>query len=119
MRPDQSSIFAGTIMAENVQMRLRHILDSPEVPKDYSSILLAADSDNFEKLKSAYRACMDVPKLNERGSKPLEEILDLVDHAYEKARSDHDLTEVITYLTSIGVEALTALSVSVRHLEEF
>jgi endothelin-converting enzyme len=118
MRPDQGSVFAGTIMAENAQMRLRHILEAPEPPKDYSHILLSTDSENFEKLKLGYQACMDVPALNEKGSKPLQEVLDLVDKAYDNEATDsgHDLTDVVNYLTTIGVDALTTLSISVRDL---
>lgn len=117
MRPDQGSIFAGTIMEENAQMRLRHILESPQVP----GVPASDDKDNFQKLKAAYDACMDVPALKKRGSKPLEDMLAQIERIYPLGGGDsHEkLTDAILYLINIDVSALTAFSISVRCLAIF
>ncbi|KAL1982237.1 hypothetical protein VTN96DRAFT_1606 [Rasamsonia emersonii] len=110
MRPDQGSIFAGTIMEENAQMRLRHILESPQVP----GVPASADKDNFQKLKAAYDACIDVPALKKRGSKPLEDMLAQIERVYPLGHgsSREKLTDAILYLINIDVRALTAFSIS-------
>ncbi|KAL1961596.1 hypothetical protein VTN77DRAFT_1422 [Rasamsonia byssochlamydoides] len=115
MRPDQGSIFAGTIMQENAQMRLRHILESPQVPGDAAKAVQAsADSDNFYKLKAAYDACIDVSALQKRGSKPLEDVLAQIEKIYPLGDGDshENLTDAILYLIKIDVQALTAFSIS-------
>ncbi|OGE58017.1 hypothetical protein PENARI_c001G11077 [Penicillium arizonense] len=110
MRPDQGSIFAGTIMAENAQTRLRHILDRSEAPQP-------ADADNFKKLKAAYDACLDEPAINKRGTKPLADVLDELKKIYPaktglvKGAQEH-LTSAILYLLNAGVEALASPGVS-------
>ncbi|CAG8139255.1 unnamed protein product [Penicillium salamii] len=110
MRPDQGSIFAGTIMEENAQTRLRHILERSEPPEP-------SDADNFKKLKSAYDACLDEATVTKRGSKPLTDILDELKNIYPaktglvKGAQDH-LTNALLYLMNAGVEALTSSGVT-------
>lgn len=113
MRPDQGSVFAGTLMAENAQMRLRHILETPEAPEE--STLSSADKDNFKKLKSAYDACINVDALKKRGSEPLEEILKNIETIYSShgKHSENNLTDALLYLMQTDVSALTDFSISV------
>lgn len=115
MRSDQGSIFTGTSMAENAQMRLRHILESDQTQSEASS----PDSENFQKLKSAYGACLDESAVKERGSKPLEDVLAQLEHFYStrsvsETDSAKNLTNAVLYLTEIGVEALVDTSIGVR-----
>lgn len=111
MRPDQGSIFAGTIMAENAQTKLRHILERTEAPE-------SSDADNLKKLKAAYNACLDEATVNERGSKPLTNILDELKTIYPakvglvKGAQDQ-LTSALLYLANAGVEALASSGVTV------
>ncbi|KAJ9360622.1 endothelin-converting enzyme [Paecilomyces variotii] len=119
MRSDQGSLFAGTIMAENAQSRVRHILESSEVPGDSksASIKSSADSEIFEELKTAYNACIDECTVAERGVKPLEDVLSQIEKTYPTGKSSssdprENLTEVIQYLVEIGVEALVSPYVS-------
>ncbi|KAB8212336.1 hypothetical protein BDV34DRAFT_231853 [Aspergillus parasiticus] len=105
MRPDQGAIFAGTMMGENAQTRLRHLLSSSK-PSD------PADSNNFEKLKAAYTACMDESTVTKRGSKPLDNMLAELEKIFLRDSislkgSDTDLTKAILYLMESGVEALS------------
>ncbi|KAJ5878839.1 hypothetical protein N7455_002304 [Penicillium solitum] len=110
MRPDQGSIFAGTIMAENAQTKLRHILERTEAPQ-------SSDADNLKKLKAAYDACLDEATVNERGSKPLTNVLDELKTIYPakaglvKGAQDQ-LTSALLYLANAGVEALASSGVT-------
>jgi endothelin-converting enzyme len=114
MRPDQGSVFAGTLMAENAQMKLRHILEAPEAPEEQT--LSSADKDNFKKLKSAYNACINVDALKRRGSEPLEAILKNIEIIYSShgKHSERNLTDALLYLMQTDVSALIDFSISVR-----
>lgn len=85
LRPDQSDIFTGTMMAEASNKILRHILEQ----NSSASTLSAADQDNFNKLKDDYDACMNEEELQEIGLKPLQ---DLVGHVKMHFPSAIDLT---------------------------
>ncbi|EAW21324.1 M13 family metallopeptidase [Aspergillus fischeri NRRL 181] len=106
LRPDQGSIFTGTLMAEAAQMRLRHILESTSAPE-------AADEENFRKLKSAYNACLDEAAISKRGSEPLDALLAQFDDIYsaESAAvgSDVNITDAVLFLMNSGVTALVEM----------
>ena len=114
MRSDQGSIFAGTLMDENAETRLRHILERSD-PAD------AADTGNFQKLKSAYDACLDEPAARERASEPLLALLADLRRVYPTSNgvvggTAHHLTNAILLLLKSGVEALVAPNISVRSI---
>lgn len=111
MRSDQGSIFAGTIMHENAQTRLRHILDQAEAPNP-------SDAQNLKKLKTAYEACLDESTVRSRGSKPLDEMLAELRKIYPTniglvAGTQDHLTSVVLYLMKSGVDALVSSGVTV------
>lgn len=101
-------------MAENAQMRLRHILEAPEAPGEQA--LSSADKDNFKKLKSAYDACINVDALKKRGSHPLEEILKKIESIYslQGKDSENNLTDALLYLMQTDVSVLADFYISVR-----
>jgi endothelin-converting enzyme len=111
MRADQGSIFAGTIMAENSQTRLRHILERSEPPEK-------VDADNFKKLKAGYDACLNESAIRKRGTKPLADLLAELQKIYP-AKSDlvagtkDHLTPALLFLMKSGVDALVSSGVSV------
>jgi endothelin-converting enzyme len=122
LRPDQGDAFTGTIMSENSQMLLRHILEAP-YPKDsahsyFSPMQLAAsakdpDEANFDKMKAAYDACMDEDSVKKEGLKPLMEIINHVKELYPISVSgvnakDERLQTAILYLYQLGVTAIIA-----------
>ncbi|EAW09811.1 M13 family metallopeptidase [Aspergillus clavatus NRRL 1] len=108
LRPDQGSMFTGTLMAEAADMRLRHILESTSVPE-------AADEENFKKLKAAYSACLDEAAINKRGSQPLDALLARFEHIYTSgsgsSASDVNVTDAVLFLKQSGVIALVDLDV--------
>ena len=114
MRADQGSIFAGTIMEENSQTRLRHILERSEAPEK-------VDADNFQKLKAGYDACLDESAIRKRGTKPLADLLAALQKIYP-AKSDlvaenkDQLTPALLFLMRSGVDALVSSGVSVSLL---
>ena len=111
-------------MAESSETLLRHILEAPYPesskhssfpPAQLIETLSSADQDNFEKLKSAYDACVDEDTIKTRGVKPLAEILHHVADIFpvQKRKSDNDdLANTITYLAKIGVTSLIGLDAS-------
>ncbi|RJE21177.1 endothelin-converting enzyme [Aspergillus sclerotialis] len=107
MRPDQSSISTLSIVSEDNQSRLRHILESSEAPDP-------SDSENFQKLKAAYNACLDESAIKKRGTKPLDDMLAELEKIYP-ASSGKDvkegLTDAMIYLMGINTEALVAASI--------
>ncbi|KAJ5951245.1 uncharacterized protein N7479_009658 [Penicillium vulpinum] len=108
MRPDQGSIFTGTIMADASITRLRHLLESSL--EKYGP----ADSGNFQKMKAAYNACMDEEAIRKTGSKPLDEILDSLDGIYAvNSNPVHtNLTDAVLHLLEIsGSKTLISLNV--------
>lgn len=134
LRPDQDSVSSGSVMYESSQQTLRHLLESP-----YSENAAAESSNEsadrviFDKIQSAYDACMDEKTIQDRGSGPLLEILRKVgeyfpvntdgddsnsfstlsnQHQQEVFYSEKNhLTKTIAYLASIGVDALVAFGV--------
>lgn len=111
MRSDQGSLFAGTIMEENAQMQLRHILDIPDAPS-------SADLENFGKLKAAYESCLDDSTIKKRGSKPLEKMIAQLEKIYSTSdmfdrEVKDNLTETVLYLMESGVLALATPTVAV------
>lgn len=111
MRADQGTIFAGTIMEENAQTKLRHILEQVKPTE-------SADAKNFDKLKAAYDACLDESLLKQRGSKPLDELLAHLQSIYPSksgliAGTQDHLTSAIIFLMKTGINALVSPGVSV------
>ncbi|EKD14071.1 peptidase family M13 [Drepanopeziza brunnea f. sp. 'multigermtubi' MB_m1] len=127
LRPDQGDAFTGTIMQENSQMLLRHILEAPYPeeskhssfsPAQLLTTLSSVDQQNFGKLKAAYDACMDEDTIKNVGPKPLQEILHQVADLYPSTESalrrrtpisaedSKDLGTTMTYLTKLGIPAL-------------
>ena len=123
LRPDQSSLFTLTIMAEDNQQTLRQVLEKS--PSDIKT----KDRANFKKLKADYDACMDEKTIQNYGLVPLKE---LTEHVKGKCPEEHqlrpvrnsmsqlnirreikDITEAIIYMTSIGVENVMQLYVAV------
>lgn len=138
LRADQGGSFTGTIMEENTQQILRHLLESPYTD-NHPLVELSPSIEKhlFGKIQAAYDACMDEEKIKELGSGPLLEILRKVDHLFPGARpslipegfqeldeqnpkidllhkAKKNLSNTIAYLESIGVTALVSFSISVR-----
>ena len=137
LRADQGGAFTGTIMAENAQMILRHVLESPySFDSQVIEVNSAAKQKIFEKLHDAYDACIDEKAIRGMGSAPLLDVLRKVEELFPAARpyddvttfpglheveqkglsfaDDSPLTKTVAYLTSIGVTALISSYVGVR-----
>jgi endothelin-converting enzyme len=136
LRADQGGSFTGTIMAENSQQILRHVLESP-YPIDNQNIEVhsVAKQEIFKKLHDAYEACMSEEIIREAGSTPLLSVLRKIEELFPAARPhegsdsfsapldsvqkglllkhENNLSKTITYLTSIGVGALVTFNVAV------
>ena len=139
LRADQGSSFTGTVMAENSQQILRHVLESPyTAERQMMEMDSSAKRDIFEKLKDSYDACMDEEKIKGIGSAPLLDVLRKIEELFPASRPHTDfetfpilinegqkglmfdgenkLSKTVAYLASIGVDALVRLNVVVRFL---
>jgi endothelin-converting enzyme len=105
-------------MAENAQMKLRHILEAPDASEE--DTMSSADKKSFQKLKSAYDSCIDTETLKARGSKPLEDLLNQIETIYpvHGKHTKNNLSDAIAFLIQADVSAFTELSVSVRNPQE-
>ncbi|KAL9136576.1 MAG: hypothetical protein Q9175_002214 [Cornicularia normoerica] len=132
LRADQRGAFTGTIMAENSQQILRHVLESPYSVDDYKiEIDSSAKRDIFEKVQTAYNACMDEEVIKDVGSTPLLDVLRKVEELFPATRPDinfpllkpmnqkglliegeNQLSKTLTYLTSIGLGSLISFYVT-------
>lgn len=119
-------MFTGTLMAERAKSILRHVLEAPYPSKskhsDFSpanliTVSKSADEANFDKLQTAYDACMDETKISEKGLAPLQS---LVAHVQKLLPGDmrnvtHDdvasIHQTLTFLQHAGVNALVAVGV--------
>ncbi|KAL9129346.1 MAG: hypothetical protein Q9217_002184 [Psora testacea] len=134
LRPDQGSLFTGTLMAENAQQILRHVLESPYSENGFGAAS-AAGREIFEKLQDAYVACMDEERLKDIGSAPLLSLLrqigalfptkgqqqfdesGIFPPLYTKQQlgiileDDNQLSRTVTFLTSIGITGLVSIGV--------
>ena len=139
LRADQGSLFTGSLMAENAQQILRHVLESPFSDAN-SAIASTADRQIFGKLQDAYDACMDEEKLKTTGSAPLLVVLRHLgtlfpiegQHKSDEGRSfpqlqtqhqlgisleeENQLSHTMTYLASIGITSLVAIGIGVGRL---
>ena len=135
LRPDQGATFTGTIMAEDSQQILRHVLESPYSVDEYKiETDSSAKRDIFEKLQTAYNACMDEISIKDLGSAPLLDVLRKIEELFPAAKPDAQffsllrntdqkgllseredpLSKTLTYLTSIGMDPLISFYVTVR-----
>ncbi|KAK5661109.1 hypothetical protein OQA88_10999 [Cercophora sp. LCS_1] len=112
-------------MAENTQHLLRQILEAPYpkftnkttfLPMLLTAIGRSADEDNFEKLTSAYQACMDEPAIRELGVLPLAELVEQMKQLLPPdfgsvCCSGNALSDSILFLARYGVSAFATFSV--------
>jgi endothelin-converting enzyme len=111
LRSDQGDAFTGTIMAENSQMLLRHILEAP-YPKSLAKESGHGDDEaNFNKMKASYDACLDEDAIKKAGIAPLRGVLDKIAAAFSSSSSSSDnLANATILLSSYGIRPLVAPS---------
>ena len=120
LRADQDSVSSASVMYENSQQALRHLLESPYSGSQLLRTSSGASADEiiFDKIQSAYTACMDEETIKQRASKPLLDVLRKIEE-YNPPRPDRrntgprnePLTKAVAYLSSIGVDAFVSFSV--------
>ena len=127
LRPDQSDMFTGTLMVEDSQTILRHILEGD------ASKISSADRPNFEKLKNDYDACMDEETIKDQGLEPLKKVTEHIKALFatseeawkaSPARSHHTqqgiaytsttkLTDALLYMQKLGTDGLVSTGIGV------
>lgn len=137
IRPDQSGVSTAAIMSETGDQLLRHLLEAPftEIEPIMADSVTSSDRAIFEKLQASYAACLDEKLLEDIGIAPMavfyEDIKALypVNETYTPEGSifpqlrtqtqlgivnedNNAITDVISYLISIGTSALIDIGVS-------
>ncbi|KAL8956164.1 MAG: hypothetical protein Q9183_006393 [Haloplaca sp. 2 TL-2023] len=127
LRPDQDGVSSGSVMYENSQRTLRHLLEAPYSDLPASTKQASADQAIFDKIQSAYDACMDEKTIQKAGSEPLLDVLRKIQEYYPPSHTsprlenqqqkslldsgDYRLTNTIAYLVKIGVSAFVDFSI--------
>ena len=136
LRADQESVSSASIMYETSQQTLRQVLESPYSGAQFRiTSSPSADRAIFEKLQTAYNACIDESTIRSLGSFPLLEILreigalfpvksnnqrpDSSPSLVDQDQNDvflggaNQLTKTLAFLSSIGVDALVGFNIGV------
>ncbi|KAI0378465.1 endothelin-converting enzyme 1 [Hypomontagnella monticulosa] len=124
---DLSSYSTGTIMSENGQTILRHILESsyPTTsehssfsPRNLVSRAASTDEENFLMIQEAYNSCMNETTLQKLGVQPLVSLIDRVAASFPVAEGGDEplaeadyaaLSNTILLLEQIGVTSFIGL----------
>ncbi|KAK8434753.1 endothelin-converting enzyme [Phyllosticta citricarpa] len=113
-RPDQSSVNSFSVLDDKNRDLLRKVLESP-----YNEATIMSDQDrlidreNFNKMKTAYDACLNEDLLKEIGVKPVKELLDALPKPDSgKYETTGGLTDILITLHRLGVYPLVKASTS-------
>ncbi|KAF3070925.1 Endothelin-converting enzyme 1 [Daldinia childiae] len=127
---DKSSYSTATIMSENGQSTLRHILESsyPTTskhssfsPQNLIKVAASTDEENFRMIQDAYNSCLDEATLQKVGVEPLVDLINQValsfpvDDAYGSdailEEADYAaLSDTILLLEKLGVSSFVGLT---------
>jgi endothelin-converting enzyme len=115
LRPDQGDMFTGTLMVEDSQTILRHILEGD------ASEIASVDRPNFEKLKADYDACMDEKTIQDKGIEPLKELTEHVKKLFAASKEASKASLVHSYHAQQGLAdaSTTTLTDALLYLEKF
>ncbi|KAL7623935.1 hypothetical protein AAE478_005492 [Parahypoxylon ruwenzoriense] len=125
---DRSSYSTGTIMSENGQTTLRHILESPYPttsehspfsPRNLVKLAASTDEENFLMIQQAYNSCLNETVLQKLGIAPLVSLIDQVAASFPVSGSDGPLQETdyatlsdtILLLEQMGIPSFVGLGV--------
>ncbi|OTA53412.1 peptidase family M13 [Hypoxylon sp. EC38] len=125
---DRASYSTGTIMSENGQTTLRHILESPYPttsehstfsPRNLIKLAVSTDEENFQKIQNSYNSCMNETVLQKIGVEPLVGLIDQVAESFPVAENDSGsvgeadyaaLSDTILLLEKLGVDSFVGLT---------
>ncbi|KAI1805706.1 endothelin-converting enzyme 1 [Daldinia bambusicola] len=127
---DKSTYSTGTIMSENGQTTLRHILESPYPttskhssfsPQNLIKIAASTDEENFRMIQDAYNSCLDEATLQKIGVEPLISLINQVAASFpvdgasgsDASLGEADyaaLSDTILLLEKIGVSSFIGLT---------
>ncbi|KAI1761697.1 endothelin-converting enzyme 1 [Hypoxylon sp. FL1150] len=117
---DKTSYSTGTIMSENGQTTLRHILESPYPsssehssfsPQNLIKVAASTDEENFLMIQEAYNSCMNETVLQNIGAAPLVSLIDQVAASFPVAEGAYGGDE------PLGEADFAALSETILLLE--
>ncbi|KAI1108761.1 peptidase family M13 [Nemania sp. NC0429] len=124
---DRSSFSTASIMSNNGQTTLRHILESPYPgdskhssfsPMNLQSLAVSTDEGNFILMQDSYNACMNETTLKTIGLAPLIDLISNVARSFPAADDTEDvlqtedytkLSDTILLLEKLGVTSFEGL----------
>ncbi|KAI0200603.1 peptidase family M13 [Astrocystis sublimbata] len=101
---DRSSFSTASIMSDNGQTTLRHILESPYPgdsehssfsPVNLMALAASTDKENFDTMKEAYQSCMNETILKSLGAAPLVELISTITQSFPVAEGSYDTEELL------------------------
>ncbi|KAI0025704.1 endothelin-converting enzyme 1 [Xylariomycetidae sp. FL0641] len=126
---DRSSYSTASLMSDNGQTTLRHILESPYPkssqhstfsPMNLVTISAMSDEDNFLMMQETYNSCMNETALKKVGVAPLVSLIDEIAHLFPVTSSANDtlreedyasLSKTITSLEHLQVSSFESIFV--------
>ncbi|KAK0640572.1 hypothetical protein B0T16DRAFT_514442 [Cercophora newfieldiana] len=117
--PQQSSLDAMGVLSEETTSLLRSVLEGPYPgdsshshfsPRNLHPRDLSVDQENFSKLQTAYKACIDEETLKKVGLAPITDLLDRLKKTFGSDGDDWSAPSV--FLQSIGASGLTYVYVA-------
>ncbi|KAM7187779.1 endothelin-converting enzyme [Naviculisporaceae sp. PSN 640] len=121
LRPEQGGTDTLGVMHEVVLDQLRKIVEGPYPgesshshfsPRNLEAPAMSLDEQNFNKLQRAYNACMDEPAIEALGVKPIVDILDGLQPAFD-LMAEGDLSQVMAYAKRNRIDWALSLKIDV------
>jgi endothelin-converting enzyme len=109
-------------MAENNEILMKSILEGPYDDKTTASLTAeqkTIDKANFNKLKSAYKSCMDEDGMKKAGVAPLKKLLEEFEKQFpgegsKKVNNKDELTSILIWLAERKFSELVSVTLQVR-----
>ncbi|KAF1981073.1 endothelin-converting enzyme [Aulographum hederae CBS 113979] len=111
-RPDQATIGIGSTMSEEADNILRVIMENPYATNSTpAGVNATLDRENFDKMQSAYKACVDLDAIKAAGAAPLQEIVNELQEKFPlnaatkstAAISSGELTDIMIWMAQYGL----------------
>jgi endothelin-converting enzyme len=117
----RSETGTSTLMAENNENLMKSILEGPYDEKTTASLTAeqkVLDKANFNKLKSAYKSCMNEDAIKKAGVTPLKKLLDEFEKQFpaegsKQAGNKEELTKVLIWLAEHKFSDLVSVTMQV------
>jgi endothelin-converting enzyme len=118
-RPEQSRLSVSSVMSDTISDLLHAIMEGPYAENTtFAGQSRELDKQNFKKMQTAYRTCMNEDTIKSYGVAPLRNILEELEKVYPvkvpaAQGVDDELTNTLIWLAKRGISALVSTSTGV------